>query len=135
MKAQITEKTTTKTIQFAWENQVLYLKIEEVPLNGKKIYYIKDTPEDKMNFSLSYEKVSTSTICSPTFNNSFEIKVPVGKIFPTIFYPSQIKKTIEDSKVLIERNIEYLNNLQEILDYIYELEKNSVDELEITKEG
>jgi hypothetical protein len=29
MSAQITERINTKTIQFAWENQVLFLQIKE----------------------------------------------------------------------------------------------------------
>jgi hypothetical protein len=62
MNAQITEKINTKTIQFAWETQVLYLQIKEYG-NQQRTFTIKDTPED----NLSYNIVTNTNSCS-TYN-------------------------------------------------------------------
>ena len=44
MNAQITEKFTNRTIQFAWEEQILYLHVK-IRENGKKNYEISNMPE------------------------------------------------------------------------------------------
>ena len=119
MKATITEKAGIRVKQFAWDNQVLYLHIKDT-LVGRRDYFIKDTPLD--------DGIYTNNIClsaggcnSMSFNNKFLILTPIGKldmVYSDIDIATQVKKNIE----LINRNIEYLQNLKEILDYIQILE-------------
>jgi len=128
MKAQITEKINTKTIQFAWEDsQVLYLQIKEYR-SGKRVYSIKDMPEGSaLEVNTATPTSSTivigqGTLALPT-NDTFSIPVPFGVL--DVNYPSNtIAEKIPSNRNLINSNIQYLRNVQEIFDYIEEIEKN-----------
>lgn len=115
MKPQITEKINSKIIQFAWDTQVLYLKIKENE-NGKKSYIIRDVPEET--------SVSCTEIASMTQHNTFSIPIPVGQITLS-FSSNNSEEVIKYNKCIIERNIEFLRNVQEIFDYIENVENGN----------
>jgi len=124
MKATITEKPGIRVKQFAWDNQILYLHIKEAGI-GKREYYIKDIPleSDKKFNSLytSSDTTFTTGSATVTFNNQFTIPTPVGNVetvFSNVDISAQVKRNFES----IDRNIEYLQNIKEILDYIQMLE-------------
>lgn len=121
MKAKITEKINTKTVQFAWDAQVLYLQITEYE-NGRKIYSIKEVPEE--NISYQFKNITV-----PVTNN-FSIPVAIGKL-NVDFYSKGIKKQLEENRNVIFNNIEYFKCIQEIFNYIEELEKENNSEFDI----
>ena len=108
MKAQITEKIYSRTIQFAWDTQVLYLQIKKYNNNGNTTYSISDLPEEEKNQQLSLKN---------NFNNSFSIPVPLGQL-NTNFNSKELSFQLDANKNIINNNIQFLKYIQEILDYI-----------------
>jgi len=131
MKAVITEKPGIRVKQFAWDNQILYLHIKDVGI-GKSEYYIKDTPLES-NENLIYITTGTGTSTttmvgggSINFNNQFQIKTPIGKL-ETNFSSAKmagfdLSEQLKKNEEMINMNIDYLQNLKEVLDYIQMLE-------------
>jgi hypothetical protein len=92
------------------------------------IYSIRNTPEDVVNYNVS-TNCGTSTsyvVCDSGIvsypNNSFAFKTPIGDL-STILNSSNAKEKIEANRNLINRNIEYLEHVNEIFDYIEKIEK------------
>jgi hypothetical protein len=130
MKAQITEKINTKTIQFVWDTQVLYLQIKEYE-TGRKVYSISDRPEEEINFSYTITTGNYSTSASESIPKSlYSIPVALGKL-ETNYRSKGVKSQIEASKNVINNNIQFLKYIQEILDYIAELENDNDSESDI----
>jgi hypothetical protein len=111
----------------------LYLQIKEYE-SGKRIYSISDRPEEETSFlytttgEYSTSIVSSGTITIP--NSPYSIPVALGKL-ETNYRSKEIKSQIEASKNVINNNIQFLKYIQEILDYIAELEKNNDSENDI----
>lgn len=128
MKATVTEKPGIRVKQFAWDNQILYLHIKDTAI-GRRDYYIKDTPLEDVYTGAFYVGSSSASIGGSTtinFVNQFQIKTPVGKL-ETSFTSAKVSgfdlsEQLKKNEEMINMNIEYLQNLKEVLDYIQMLE-------------
>ena len=119
MSVKITEKIESKTIQFAWEEQVLYLQIKHYS-SGKRVYLIRDMPEE--THTLETQELTSVGV------KKFSIPVPVGDL--RLEYQSKnIFDVLEKNKTLIDNNIEYLKNIKEIIDYIKKYEEKILQDL------
>lgn len=103
MKAQITKKIDSKIEQIVWENEVMYLETKSSQ-NGIREYSISLLPESK----------------------EFPNILPKG-ILDSTYKSTNIKKQLEANRNLINRNLEFLTNIQEILSLI----EKSEEELEV----
>ena len=112
MKAKVTNKIKTETVQFAWDNEVLYLQVKNY-LNNKRAYSVSAVPDyinDNDNAGID--------------NGGVGERLPKGNLASS-YGPSKIKEKINNAKNMIDLNIEYLNHVKEILVYIEEIEKEN----------
>ena len=118
MSAIISQRSLTNTIQFTWDDCVLYLFIEE-NIGDKRVYEISNT-----STMHAYEYNSIGFPAGGGCNVGYKIPTVVGHI-ETRFSSGSIEALdqINENRCCIKANIKFFEHMQEILDYIESYEK------------